>query len=237
MGWERKRGKLHELNRLLRGATDTTFVAHGGEPLPIVPAGVRYVITLDADTRLPRGAAKRLVGKMAHPLNGPRFDPQLRARGRRLRGAAAASHAVAADRPRGIDFPARVLQRERYRPVRLRGLRRVPGPVRRRFVQRQGNLRRRYLRGRAPRPRSRQRAAESRPVRGNLRARRIWSPTSRWSRNFRRATTSPLRGSIDGRAAIGNCCPGFSAAVIAHPARPARRERRARSRKHLRSIP
>ena len=73
MGWERKRGKLHELNRLLRGATDTTFLADGGAA-PVVPAGVRYVITLDADTRLPRGAAKRLVGKMAHALNGPRFD-------------------------------------------------------------------------------------------------------------------------------------------------------------------
>ncbi len=73
MGWERKRGKLHELNRLLRGATDTTFVAdHGGTPA--VPAGVRYVITLDADTRLPRGVAKRLIGKMAHPLNRPRLD-------------------------------------------------------------------------------------------------------------------------------------------------------------------
>ncbi len=74
MGWERKRGKLHELNRLLRGATDTTFMAIGGRP-PAVPSGVRYVITLDADTRLPRGAAKRLVGKMAHPLNSPTFDP------------------------------------------------------------------------------------------------------------------------------------------------------------------
>ena len=73
MGWERKRGKLHELNRLLRGATDATFLATGGQS-PVVPAGVRYVITLDADTRLPRGAAKRLVGKMAHALNGPRFD-------------------------------------------------------------------------------------------------------------------------------------------------------------------
>ena len=73
MGWERKRGKLHELNRLLRGATDTTFFAGSG-PAPVVPAGVRYVITLDADTLLPRGAAKRLVGKMAHALNGPRFD-------------------------------------------------------------------------------------------------------------------------------------------------------------------
>jgi cyclic beta-1,2-glucan glucanotransferase len=73
MGWERKRGKLHELNRLLRGATDTSFLAIGGQA-PAVPAAVRYVITLDSDTRLPRGAAKRLVGKMAHALNGPQFD-------------------------------------------------------------------------------------------------------------------------------------------------------------------
>jgi cyclic beta-1,2-glucan synthetase len=74
MGWERKRGKLHELNRLLRGATDTTFMPVGGKPIRI-PDAVRYVITLDSDTRLPRGAAKRLVGKMAHPLNRPVIDP------------------------------------------------------------------------------------------------------------------------------------------------------------------
>jgi len=73
IGWERKRGKLHELNRLLRGATGTTFVATDGAP-PAVPAGVRYVVTLDADTRLPRDTARRLIGKMAHPLNRPRFD-------------------------------------------------------------------------------------------------------------------------------------------------------------------
>ncbi len=82
MGWERKRGKLHELNRWLRGATDTTFVPVDGIP-PVAPQGVRYVITLDADTRLPRGAARRLVGKMAHPLNQPRFDP---VRGRVVEG-------------------------------------------------------------------------------------------------------------------------------------------------------
>jgi len=70
IGWERKRGKLHELNQLLRGASDTTFL----DPPP-VPAGVRYVVTLDADTRLPHGAVRRLVGKMAHPLNAPRVDP------------------------------------------------------------------------------------------------------------------------------------------------------------------
>jgi cyclic beta-1,2-glucan glucanotransferase len=75
IGWERKRGKLHELNRLLRGAADTTFMGIDGRP-PVVPENVRYVITLDADTRLPKGTAYRLVGAMAHPLNRPRFDPQ-----------------------------------------------------------------------------------------------------------------------------------------------------------------
>ncbi|MEO9168332.1 MAG: glucoamylase family protein [Aestuariivirga sp.] len=70
MGWERKRGKLHELNRLLRGASDTNFSVIGGQ----LPPKVRFVITLDADTRLPRDAARRLVGKMAHPLNFPVFD-------------------------------------------------------------------------------------------------------------------------------------------------------------------
>jgi len=73
MGWERKRGKLHELNRLLRGATDTSFVAVQGREI-VVPKLVRYVITLDADTRLPREAARRLIGKMAHPLNQPVFN-------------------------------------------------------------------------------------------------------------------------------------------------------------------
>jgi cyclic beta-1,2-glucan synthetase len=70
MGWERKRGKLAELNRLLRGATDTSFVA---DPLTM-RQDIRYVITLDADTRLLRDTVRRMVGKMAHPLNRPKFD-------------------------------------------------------------------------------------------------------------------------------------------------------------------
>ena len=73
IGWERKRGKLHELNRLLRGAGDTTFIDIGGKS-PTVPAEVRYVVTLDADTRLPRDTVRRLIGKMAHPINRPRLD-------------------------------------------------------------------------------------------------------------------------------------------------------------------
>jgi cyclic beta-1,2-glucan synthetase len=74
IGWERKRGKLHELNRLLRGATDTTFtdVSEAGAP----PENIKYVLTLDSDTRLPRDAVRRLIGKIAHPLNKPRFDPE-----------------------------------------------------------------------------------------------------------------------------------------------------------------
>ena len=73
IGWERKRGKLHELNRLLRSATDTTFLSLNGQP-PTTPTDVRYVVTLDADTRLPRDTVRRLIGKMAHPLNRPRLD-------------------------------------------------------------------------------------------------------------------------------------------------------------------
>ncbi len=77
MGWERKRGKLHEFNRLLQGSMDTSFMAVAGRPAQ-VPRGVRYVISLDADTRLPRGAALSLIGKMAHPLNQPLIDAATR---------------------------------------------------------------------------------------------------------------------------------------------------------------
>ncbi|WP_223427175.1 GH36-type glycosyl hydrolase domain-containing protein [Tateyamaria pelophila] len=69
MGWERKRGKLAELNRLLRGATYTGFDIQSS-PLP---PDIRYVITLDADTRLLHGTVRQMVGKMAHPLNRPLF--------------------------------------------------------------------------------------------------------------------------------------------------------------------
>ncbi len=70
MGWERKRGKLHELNQLLLGENSAGFSVIEGT----VPKAVRYVLTLDADTKLPRDAARRLIGKIAHPLNQPRFD-------------------------------------------------------------------------------------------------------------------------------------------------------------------
>ena len=74
MGWERKRGKLAEFNRLLRGATDTSFVVAHGD-LTILRS-IKYVITLDSDTQLPMEAGRRLVGTLSHPLNRPRFDPR-----------------------------------------------------------------------------------------------------------------------------------------------------------------
>jgi len=74
MGWERKRGKLHELNRLLRGAVDTGFLP----PVSPLPANIRYVMTLDSDTRLIPGTVARLAGKLSHPLNRPRFDSKTR---------------------------------------------------------------------------------------------------------------------------------------------------------------
>ncbi|HXU82113.1 MAG TPA: carbohydrate-binding protein, partial [Polyangia bacterium] len=73
MGWERKRGKIEEFNRLLRGALDTSYFVQVGD-LEVLPA-VRYCITLDSDTRLPREAARKLIGIAAHPLNRPRLDP------------------------------------------------------------------------------------------------------------------------------------------------------------------
>ncbi|MCV9966232.1 protein ndvB [Pararhizobium sp. BT-229] len=71
MGWERKRGKLHELNLLLRGDRDTSFLAGANT----VPENVQYVMTLDSDTRLMRDAVTKLVGKLYHPINRPVVDP------------------------------------------------------------------------------------------------------------------------------------------------------------------
>nr|MBP9087749.1 hypothetical protein [Kofleriaceae bacterium] len=72
MGWERKRGKLDELNHWLRGSAQTSFCRHVGDRNGL--ADVRFIITLDSDTELPVGSALRLVGLLAHPLNRAVFD-------------------------------------------------------------------------------------------------------------------------------------------------------------------
>ena len=70
MGWERKRGKLHELNRLLCGVQDTSFMA-GAD---VVPRHVRFVVTLDADTRMQMGTVMALLSIALHPLQRPQHD-------------------------------------------------------------------------------------------------------------------------------------------------------------------
>ncbi|WP_139668404.1 GH36-type glycosyl hydrolase domain-containing protein [Pseudomonas sp. F16(2018)] len=72
MGRERKRGKLAELNAVLRGHGRECFMHIVGDVQTL--GHVRYVITLDTDTQLPRGAAQQFIGAMQHPLNRPRFD-------------------------------------------------------------------------------------------------------------------------------------------------------------------
>ncbi|MEP6494568.1 MAG: glucoamylase family protein [bacterium] len=81
MGWERKRGKLVEFNAFASGINDHSFATAEGDMGWLL--GARYVITLDADTNLPRGAAAALIGTMAHPLNRAEFDAE---RGRVVRG-------------------------------------------------------------------------------------------------------------------------------------------------------
>ncbi|HEX7767104.1 MAG TPA: hypothetical protein VF443_10345, partial [Nitrospira sp.] len=72
MGYERKRGKLADLNQLLRDGSADRFSLIVGNTA--VLSTVKYVITLDTDTQLPRDAARQFVGTMAHPLNRPRYD-------------------------------------------------------------------------------------------------------------------------------------------------------------------
>ena len=72
MGYERKRGKLEQFNALLRGGEQTAFSEIVGDMS--ILASIKYVITLDTDTQLPRDTARTLIGNIAHPLNRPVYD-------------------------------------------------------------------------------------------------------------------------------------------------------------------
>ena len=94
MGRERKRGKLTALNALIRDGVTAPFSLLVGATA-LLPT-IRYVITLDTDTQLPRDAARRLVGAMAHPLNRPIFDP--------VRGVVTAGYGILQPRV-GVSLP------------------------------------------------------------------------------------------------------------------------------------
>ena len=136
MGWERKRGKLMDLNRLLSGEYDSFPVKAGDLSLL---QRVRFVITLDADTEMPRGSAQRLIGTLAHPLNQAIIDPE--------KNIVVAGYGIlqpqgASQRAKRFAFTA---GKHLFRPNRngylhSRGLRRLPGSVRRRDFRRQRHL-------------------------------------------------------------------------------------------------
>ena len=74
IGWERKRGKLEELNGLIVGTRppDAERLVYVGNPDHL--ANVRFVITLDSDTQLPHDTARRMIETLAHPLNRAHLD-------------------------------------------------------------------------------------------------------------------------------------------------------------------
>ena len=81
MGYERKRGKLEQFNILLRGGEQSAFSEIVGDVS--ILGSIKYVITLDTDTQLPRDAARTLIGNIAHPLNRAVYDKK---KGRIVKG-------------------------------------------------------------------------------------------------------------------------------------------------------
>ena len=147
MGYERKRGKLAALNALLRpplGLEEKNVFTQVVGDTSVLP-GIKYVITLDTDTQLPREAAWQCVGTMAHPLNRARYNAEQTARVRRLRNPAAARRTQFA-RSQSLQLRPHVRRRSRHRSLHARRLRRLSRRLRRRLLHRQRHLRRRRLR-------------------------------------------------------------------------------------------
>ena len=88
MGYERKRGKLNDLNKLLLGQRQLVPYDRGRSVAACSRSVI--VITLDTDTQLPRDTAAKMVAAMAHPLNQPILDPETKTGDRRLRAVAPA---------------------------------------------------------------------------------------------------------------------------------------------------
>jgi cyclic beta-1,2-glucan synthetase len=73
IGWERKRGKIHQLNQLILRQKPDGWHTIGGDET-IIP-NIKYVITLDEDTKIPPGNVLKMIGTIAHPLNKAVFNP------------------------------------------------------------------------------------------------------------------------------------------------------------------
>ena len=210
MGWERKRGKLHELNRLLRGATDTSFVP-GPDGVPQLPAG--RALRHHAGCRHPPAARCRAA---ADRQDGASAEPAALRRRRCSAWSAATRSCSRASPPRCRSAArARSTRRSSPRPAASTLMRR-PSPTSTRTSSAKAPTPARASTTSMPsRPRS-PAGCRTTPCSAMTCSRASspapgWPPTSKWSRNFRPATTSPPSASIAGRAATGNCCPGSSA--------------------------
>ena len=184
MGWERKRGKLHELNLLLRGDSDTSFLpperAFAGRRRLCDDAGCRHALTRDC--------GDRLVGKLAHPAQPSRDST--RPTRRVIAGYSILQPRVTAvsdHRRRRILLPAHLLGQSRPRPLCLHRLRCLSGPRRRRHVHRQGPLPCRCLRDGAGGQDRGERGSQPRPAGRLAIADARWSPMSNSSRISRSA--------------------------------------------------
>ena len=211
MGWERKRGKLHELNRLLRGATDTTFLDTGdrGRCRPTSATSSRSTPTRDcrATRSQPPGRhdgapaqpaasrRRRRAGSSRATASCSRASRRRCRSARKARSSSASSPAAAAS-----------TRTRRRSPTSTRTCSaRAPSPAR---ASTTSTPSRRRCAGRVP-----ENALLSHDLFEGIFARAgPGRPTSSCSRSFPPATTSPRRASIAGRAATGSCCRGCSAA-------------------------
>ncbi len=137
MGWERKRGKLLEFNRLLRGARDTSYAVLSADPATL--PRIRFVITLDADTQMPRDAAEPPGGHSGPSPQSPSVRPAAIARRVGLRGLATEDQLPLDGRD---PFAVRRLAGDlrRHRSLLDGRVRRLHGPVRSRQFHGQRNL-------------------------------------------------------------------------------------------------
>ncbi len=144
MGWERKRGKLHELNRLLRGATDTTFIDATGN---VADTSRGCEICRHSGFGYAPAARRRAT---PHRQDGPSAQSASRRRRsgedcRRLRGPSTACDALASERRRGLSVPTGVFEFQRHRPLCRGRVGCLSGHVRRGVLRRQGRIRHRRL--------------------------------------------------------------------------------------------
>ena len=207
MGWERKRGKLEEFNRLLRGATRHELHGRGRRPRRLR----RRALLHHARFRHAPAARRRQEADRHRrpPAEPAALRPPRRPRHRGLRDPAAAGERDHGERRR-VALRAALRRPHGRRPLHDRRLRHLPGPLRRGDLHGQGALRRRRVRRRPRGAGARERPALARPVRGPVRAHGA-GHGRRGRRRLPRERPRPRASrSTAGCAATGRSCGGCS---------------------------